>query len=160
VASNDAGEKTYIHSADLWRGDGSLIFHGKNVQPLYFNSDGSVKNLNCDANATFSFTVQRGAGPQNSGKSGQFTDRSDPNQNYTYTCDLYQNNIYQTWQSSKGGVLKEVGVNFGALNTTTALQVGVYNFSSNSDFLTPCKFFACLEQIQSNLLSRPLPKSL
>jgi hypothetical protein len=139
VANNAAGESTYIHSADLWRGDGSLILHGKNVQPLYFNDDGSVKNLNCNIGATFPITIQRGAGSQNDGKSKQFTDQSDPNQEYTYKCDLNQRNLYQTWQSSKSGVLKEVGVNFGALNTTTAIQLGVYNFSSNIDFVTPCQ---------------------
>jgi hypothetical protein len=143
VASNDAGEKTYIHSTDLWRGDSSIILHGKNLQPLYFNDDGSVKNLDCDANATFKFTIQRGDGPQNSGKSGYFTDRSDPDQNYTFTCDLYQSNIYQTWQNSKSGILKEVGVNFGAINTTTPIRVSLYNFTSNSDFLSPGMFFVC-----------------
>jgi hypothetical protein len=142
IASNDAGEKTYVHSADLWRGDGTLKLHGKNIQPLQFNNDGSLKNLDCNADSEFTFTISKGAGEQNTGKSTTFTDRSDPNRSYTYTCDLYKNNFYQTWQNSKGGVMKEVGVNLGALNTTTDLQLGLYNFTSNSDFLTPCKCHA------------------
>lgn len=153
VASNDAGEKTYIHSADLWRGDGTLRLHGKNVQPLYFNDDGSFQDLDCSPNRTFSFTVSKGAGPDSSGKSPSFTDGSDPNQLYTYTCDLYEYNFYQTWQSSKGGMLKEVGVNLGALNTTTPIQLGIYNFTSNSDFLTPCKhMWTCLVELLLTLL--------
>jgi hypothetical protein len=140
IASNDVGEKTYVHSADLWRGDGTLNLHGKNVQPLQFNSDGSLKNLDCSVDSEFTFSITKGAGELNTGKSLEFTDKSDPNQLYTYTCDLYENNVYQTWQSSKSGVLKEVGVNLGALNTTTDLQLGVYNFTANSDFLTPCQF--------------------
>lgn len=135
VASNDEGAKTYVHSADLWRGDGSIILHGKNVQPLQFNSDGSLKNYDCNVDSEFYFSISKGKGPQSTGKT--FTDRSDPNQLYTYTCDLYENSYYQTWQSSKGGMLKEVGVNLGALNTTTVIQLGVYNFTSNSDFLKP-----------------------
>ncbi|KAF2671324.1 hypothetical protein BT63DRAFT_453725 [Microthyrium microscopicum] len=149
VASNSAGEKTYIHSADLWRGDGSIMLHGKNLQPLEFNADGSVKKLNCDPEASWKFSVRKGDGPQNSGKSVLFTDRSDPLQNYTYTCDLYINNVYQTWQSSKAGLLTEVGINMGALNTTTPFQIGLYTYNSNKDFLTPSVRF-------NNLYNRTL----
>lgn len=140
VTTNSAGEQNFVVAADLWNGDGTLKLHGKNLQPLYFNEDGSVKDLNCDPSAEFNFTITQGAGAQNKGKSPTFTDGSDPNQNYTYTCDLSRNAVYQTWQSSKSGILEEVGVNLGALNSTPSIQLSVYKFSANSDFLTPCKF--------------------
>lgn len=139
VTNNSAGEKNYVAAADLWNGDGTLKLHGKNLQPLYFNDDGSLKDLNCDPSAVFNFSIQQGTGVENSGKSAAFTDRSDPDQNYTFNCDLSRNAFYQTWQNSKTGLLKEVGVNLGAQNTTTPILLGVYTFSANSDFLTPCK---------------------
>jgi len=94
IASNDAGEKTYIVTADLWRGDGSLKYYSKNVQLLNFNTDGIVQNLNYDFSKEFNFTIFKGAGTANTGKT--FTDRSDPIQKYNYTCDLYKSNFYQT----------------------------------------------------------------
>ncbi|QDS73458.1 hypothetical protein FKW77_008906 [Venturia effusa] len=147
ATTNSAGEKNYIAAADLWDGDGTLRLHGKNLQPLYFNDDGSLKDLNCDPSAVFNFSIARGAGVENSGKSASFTDGSDPNQNYTFGCDLSRNNFYQTWQNSKSGVLKEVGVNLGAQNTTTPILLGVYAYKSNSDFLTPSVKFENLYNI-------------
>lgn len=139
VTRNSVGEENFVVAADLWNGDGTLKYHGKNLQPLDFNDDGSLKDLNCDPSAEFNFSIPRGVGVENSGKSTAFTDRSDPDQDYDYSCDLSRNAFYQTWQSSKSGTLKEVGVNFGAQNTTTPIQLGVYAFKANSDFLTPCK---------------------
>jgi hypothetical protein len=150
VTSNSAREQNFVVAADLWNGDGTLKLHGKNLQPLHFNKDGSLKNLNCDVSAMFNFSIQQGTGIKNSGKSTMFTDRSDPDQNYTYTCDLSRNSFYQTWQSSKSGSLKEVGVNLGALNTTTPIQLGIYKFNANSDFLTPCKSYLLQEKMVAN----------
>lgn len=169
VTSNSAGEKNYVAAADLWNGDGTLRLHGKNLQPLSFNDDGSLDDLNCDPSAVFNFSIQRGAGAENSGRSTAFTDQSDPDQRYTYSCDLSRNAFYQTWQNSKTGLLKQVGVNLGAQNTTTPILLGIYTFKANSDFLTPCmSLFLSVNQFRIpmfislilTLTSRPFPKSL
>ncbi|KAF2151532.1 glycoside hydrolase family 43 protein, partial [Myriangium duriaei CBS 260.36] len=105
-------------------------FSGHIFQPLKFNADGSVQDLNCASTASFSVSVPSGNSPTPSGAATHAADASPPLAAYTAVCDSDQWNLFQTWQSSKAGTLKSVAVNIAASVQTIPLTLTVFKYSN------------------------------
>ncbi|KAL9062784.1 MAG: hypothetical protein Q9157_008634 [Trypethelium eluteriae] len=136
------GMATYLHQADLFSTAPLTGIrtgaHGHQFQVLDFNTDSSVVDLDCSEDRTFSASFLRGNTSNPSGNAIFATDSSGELAAYTQECGIPTNALYQTWQSSSTGVLREVGFNLaGAPRTDAALAVTVFRFQENADFFTP-----------------------
>ncbi|KAJ5924984.1 hypothetical protein N7454_007623 [Penicillium verhagenii] len=166
-------ETTYVWHGTSVPGGPRTGFGGHVFQPLVFNKDGSIQDLNCSPEATFEVDLTPGEGATASGLASQSTDKSPdlasvsplqpipirrkaiPNiPQYTTVCDSDQYILYQTWTAERTGLLESVSVNIAATTQTTALEVTVFNFSSINALLEPGYTFNTLGQrsfLPSNL---------
>jgi len=126
----------------------TLLWHGTSVpggprigwsghvfQPLSFNADGSVKDLDCSVSAKFDVEVPKGNSSQPC--PGPVTDSSPQLADYYPVCDISSYKLYQTWVSSKTGLLKNVTVNIAAGAQTTNLTMRIFNFTTINDLVAP-----------------------
>lgn len=144
LPSSSGGQTTYLHQADTFSDAPAAItgirtgIHGHDFQPLSFNSDGSVQNIDCEAGRQKVVTLAPGNSTATAGRELTATDGSEETTTpYTVVCDLPQYQLYQTWASSKSGSLTEVGVNMAADIATGNLSVTVFRYDNNTNFFTP-----------------------
>jgi len=131
---------TYVWHSTSVPGGPRTAFGGHIFQPLVFNdTDGSVADLNCAADARFPITFQKGTQPIPStilttGK----VDASPPRAAYDYVCDSDRFDLFQTWRATHTGVLKRVHVNVARGAQTVPLQLVVFdNFTSLAQLVSP-----------------------
>ncbi|POS79447.1 glycosyl hydrolase family 43 protein [Diaporthe helianthi] len=131
-------ETTFVLHATSVPGGPRISFSGHFFQPLRFNDDGSVQDLDCTPGAQFTVPLALGAGEPDSGALTSATDMSPRFADYSPVCDTdtFQS-VYQTWISSKAGTLNSVSVNLAAGGQTTGIMVKVFRFSSVADLQAP-----------------------
>ncbi|EME79156.1 glycoside hydrolase family 43 protein [Pseudocercospora fijiensis CIRAD86] len=126
---------TYVWHATSVPGGPRTGFGGHIFQPLVFNADGSVQDLDCSDNAEFPVTFTKGTATIASSSAG---DGSPAKAAYSPICDSDTFHLYQTWRAAKSGTIKSVAVNIaGAKVQTVPLALTVFKFSSHSDLLAP-----------------------
>ncbi|KAL2074477.1 hypothetical protein VTL71DRAFT_8255 [Oculimacula yallundae] len=139
----DGGPSTYIHSADLFRtapiSGTRTAAHGHQFQKLEFNTDGSLKDLDCSLakSVTVSLIPGTGVPDTKNGRAISATDGSGETGFYSVSCNLPSSQLYQTWESSKSGNLTEVGINMAGTALTSALTVIVFRYDNDTNFFTP-----------------------
>lgn len=132
------GATTYVWHSTSVPGGPRTGFGGHVFQPLVFNADGSVEDLNCAADASFGpVTFTLGNGTAGSGNLTAATDGSPAIAEYDYVCDSTLFSLFQTWTSSKSGTLESVAVNLAAATQTIPLILTVFKFSSLADLVSP-----------------------
>lgn len=160
IPSVSGGNSTYLLSADSYSSSphaSSADTHGYNIFTLSFNSDGSIQPLSCDP--TFQYTVEGPSGTINGslGAYAQATDKAPNKGDYiaandfvrspiprrcSYTfADRFQPyaNYYQTWVSTKSGVLKTIGINLASPpNPTFNMTIQVFRYPDETTLLSPC----------------------
>ena len=136
--TNPKNDKTTFvwHSTSV-PGGPRIGFGGHIFQTLYFNADGSVQDLNCEVDATFSVQFTLGKGNVASGMASTATDSSPAIAAYSAVCDSDQFTLFQTWTASKSGALKEVAVNIAKSVQTVPLTLNVFKFGQISDLVSP-----------------------
>lgn len=130
-------QTTYVWHGTSVPGGPRTGFGGHIFQPLVFNADGSVQDLNCAANAAFPVTFAPGTAAAVKGNATSATDKSPANATYTTVCDSDQWSLYQMWTASKSGTLKSVSVNIAASVQTVPLSLNVFKFSNISALTMP-----------------------
>lgn len=110
---------------------------GHIFQPLTFNSDGSVADLNCAADATFTVPYTPGSPPVTIGAALKAGDQTPANAVYSPDCGLDSFSYIQTWTASKTGTLKSVSVNVARGSQTVPLSLTVFNFTSYAQLTQP-----------------------
>ena len=133
----DNNMETYVWHSTSVPGGPRVGFGGHIFQPLHFNSDGSVQDLNCANDATFSVPFTLGTGTTAVGNASTATDGSPAIAAYSAVCDSDQFILFQTWTASKSGALKEVAVNIAKSVQTVPLTLNVFKFDSISDLISP-----------------------
>lgn len=136
------GATNYLHQADLFSTapltGTRTAAHGHQFQVLNFNPDGSVQELDCSSQKSVSIPITPGNVVNGTGLAVTATDSSgQPNVAYTPECLLPTYQLYQTWTSSKGGNLVEVGINVAGDRPTGNLTVTVFRYQNNTNFYTP-----------------------
>lgn len=115
-----------------------VSFSGHFFQPMRFNDDGSVQDLDCTAGAQFTVPLTLGAGEPDSGALTTATDMSPRFADYSPVCDTDRfQSVIQTWTNSKAGTLNSVSVNLAAGGQSTGIMVKVFRFSNVSDLQAP-----------------------
>ncbi|KAJ4395796.1 hypothetical protein N0V93_000010 [Gnomoniopsis smithogilvyi] len=131
-------QTTYVWHATTTPGGPRISFSGHFFQPLRFNADGSVQDLDCSAGVedTASFLV--GDGTPDVGALTTATDATPRFADYQTVCDtdLFQR-VIQTWTNSKAGLLSSVTVNLAAGGQTSGVQVVVFRFTDLADLVSP-----------------------
>ncbi|KAK4550273.1 hypothetical protein LTR36_003240 [Oleoguttula mirabilis] len=113
-------------------------FGGHIFQPLRFGADGSVEDLDCSPDATFSVDFARGSGAVAIGAAITAGDATPPLAVYTPVCDSDQFDLFQTWTASKAGLLESVSVNIAAAGVQAVpLALTVFKFASLADLVAP-----------------------
>ena len=137
------GSASYIHTADLFRTapltGTRTAAHGHQLQRLEFNTDGSLKDLDCSLSKSVTVSVAQGTGVPDSkmGRAVSATDGSGETGSYSVSCNLLSQQLYQTWKSSKSGSLTEVGVNIAGLAPTGNLTITIFRYDNDTNFFTP-----------------------
>lgn len=131
-------ETTYVWHATSVPGGPRVSFSGHFFQPLRFNEDGSVQDLDCTPDAQFTVPLALGAGDSDSGPLTTAADLSPRFADYSPVCDTdtFQS-VIQTWTNSKSGTLSSVSVNLAAGGQATGIMVKVFRFSNVTDLLAP-----------------------
>lgn len=131
-------ETTYVWHATSVPGGPRVSFSGHFFQPMRFNDDGSVQDLDCTPGAQFTVPLTLGAGDADSGALTTAADLSPRFADYQPVCDtdLFQT-VIQTWTNSKAGTLSSVSVNLAAGGQATGVMVKVFRFSNVSDLQAP-----------------------
>jgi hypothetical protein len=111
--------------------------HGHQFQALNFNADGSVQDLDCSSKKQFIVPIISGNVTSITGRAVSATDSSGEAGPFKVICDLPYNSLYQTWASSKTGILSEVGVNIAGDAPTANLSITIFRYQNNSNFFTP-----------------------
>ncbi|KAL8277380.1 hypothetical protein RQP46_010220 [Phenoliferia psychrophenolica] len=130
-----SGGTTYLASMDRWVGGNNEAQHGIGMQPLYFNRDGSVKDLDCSSEAEFSFQIPSDSTGTRVAKA--VTDSSALISDYSVVCDIGKNQVTQTWLNTKTGTLKEVGVNMAITLQDVPMTATIFKYENNTNFFTP-----------------------
>lgn len=131
-------ETTFVWHSTSVPGGPRTGFGGHIFQPLVFNPDGSVQDLDCSANAEFPVTFTKGTATISSGPASSASDGSPAAAAYSPVCDSDSFDLFQTWQASKAGTIQSVSVNIaGAKVQTIPLALAVFKFSSYSDLFAP-----------------------
>lgn len=138
LPSPNNGSAVYLHQADLFSTapitGTRTAAHAHNFQPLSFNADGSITDLNCSPNAKFTTPII----PGKTSYSGlNATDGSGELEAYKPTCNLPAHQLYQTWTSSKSGTLKKVGINIASAAPTSNLTLTLFRYPNNSALISP-----------------------
>ncbi|KAL1889757.1 hypothetical protein Sste5346_008745 [Sporothrix stenoceras] len=132
------GEVTYVWHSTTVPGGVRVGFSGHIFQPLQFNDDGSVQDLDCSPKKQWQVPYTPGVGAVATGKLTEATDASPRFANYHPVCDSDRiASLYQTWTNSKTGVLREVAINVAAGYNQADFQVNVFAFSNLSDLVAP-----------------------
>lgn len=131
-------ETTYVWHATSVPGGPRVSFSGHFFQPLQFNDDGSVKDLDCTPGAQFTVPLALGDGDPDSGALTTAADLSPRFADYRPVCDsdIFQA-VIQTWTNSKTGTLNSVSVNIAAGGQATGIMVKVFRFSNVTDLQAP-----------------------
>ncbi|RDW89646.1 hypothetical protein BP6252_01678 [Coleophoma cylindrospora] len=144
LPSSSGGPTTYLHQADTFGDSPGAItgirtgIHGHDFQPLSFNWDGSVQDIDCTVGTQKVISLAPGNSTATEGTVLAATDGSgETDQAYQVVCDLPQNQLYQTWASSASGSLTSVGFNMAANSASGNLSVTVFRYSNNTNFFTP-----------------------
>jgi len=132
-------QSTYIWHSTSVPGGPRVGFSGHIFQPLQFNGDGSVQDLNCAADASYNVNVPQGSGTIEAGVATTATDASPALAAYSAVCDSDLFTLYQTWTASKSGTLTEVAVNIAAIpaQQLVPLTMNVFRFSSLAALVLP-----------------------
>ncbi|KAJ5032416.1 uncharacterized protein L3040_009021 [Drepanopeziza brunnea f. sp. 'multigermtubi'] len=109
--------------------------------PLSFASDGSIEPIDCSANKTFTIDAPPATAPfpRIGGRAVNATDGSgNYGAYYSETGLITKRFLYQTWTSSKSGMLTEVGVNL-ALNAPAPnpITIVVFSYPDEATLLSP-----------------------
>ncbi|KAK4047816.1 hypothetical protein OIV83_005159 [Microbotryomycetes sp. JL201] len=140
--SNDSKKATYLYQADLF-----------STTPI-----SGVKDIDCSAKQ-YKFTIPAAAGaPAPNGRALSATDGSGEEARYLPSSDIPGSTFYQTWQSSKGGTLQEVGVNAAALLPSANLTVTVFRNKNKDDIYKPFFKWETLTTTKAGLTTT-LPES-
>ncbi|KAG8629731.1 hypothetical protein KVT40_001350 [Elsinoe batatas] len=108
------------------------------ASPLSFNSDGSAKPLNCQADAKFSVPYTPGKVAVTGGAVQAAVDATPADATYKAVCDSDQWDLFQTWRASKDGNLKSVSINVARGVQTVPLSLTVFNnFTSYTQLTQP-----------------------
>ncbi|KAK4056108.1 hypothetical protein OIO90_002839 [Microbotryomycetes sp. JL221] len=139
--STDSKKATYLYQADLFStspvSSSTTAAHGHGFWVLDFNSDGSVKDIDCNAKQ-YKFTIPAAAAaPAPSGRALSATDGSGEKGRYLPSSDIPGSTYFQTWTSSKGGNLQEIGVNVAALAPLANLTITVFRYKNKNDIFNP-----------------------
>ncbi|KAI3399609.1 hypothetical protein diail_6248 [Diaporthe ilicicola] len=131
-------ETTYVWHATSVPGGPRISFSGHFFQPLQFNDDGSVRDLDCTPGAQFTVPLTLGDGNPDSGALTTAADLSPRFADYRPVCDsdIFQA-VIQTWTNSKAGTLNSVSVNIAAGGQATGFFVQVFRFSNVTDLQSP-----------------------
>ncbi|KAA8567505.1 hypothetical protein EYC84_007981 [Monilinia fructicola] len=150
IPSSTGGEAVYIHQADI-QATAPLAGprnaqHGHQFQILNFNSDGSIKDLNCSASLTSivklpttnTTAVQVPSTKTNDGLAMNAAIGSgNHHQDYYLNCSLPQYSLFQTFTSSKTGNLTTVGVNLAGGGPTGNVTLTVFRYTNATALLSP-----------------------
>ena len=132
------GQTSYVWHSTSVPGGPRTGFGGHIFQPLVFNSDNSVQDLNCAADASFTVTFPKGTnGSVATGKATSAANLTPLRAQYDYVCDSDSFILYQTFVAAKTGTLKEVAVNIAASVQTTNLTINVFKYSNTTALLSP-----------------------
>ncbi|EMD00452.1 hypothetical protein BAUCODRAFT_152944 [Baudoinia panamericana UAMH 10762] len=137
LVNPSTGQTTYIWHSTSVPGGPRVGFGGHIFQPLQFNGDGSVQDLNCAAKAQFTVDFQAGNGTVASGNATMAGQATPLSAEYDYVCDSDQFVLYQTWTAAKAGTISSVSVNIAASVQTVPLSLTVFRFDSYSDLIAP-----------------------
>ncbi|KUJ20909.1 Arabinanase/levansucrase/invertase [Mollisia scopiformis] len=134
------GLTSYLHIADLvatapLTGTRTAA-HGHQIQLLNFNADGSLQDLDCSLSKSVGVTFIPGTNVSTTGLATSATDSSEAGA-YSPSCNLPQFQLYQTWASSKTGILSEVGVNLAGDFPTGNTTITIFRYQNNTNFFTP-----------------------
>ena len=135
--STGGNETTYVWHGTSVPGGPRTGFSGHIFQPLHFNADGSVQDLNCNTDAEFSVAFTSGTGASATGLATESVDASPSNGTYSSVCDSDLWTLYQTWTASQTGTLRQVSVNIAASYQNTPLTLNVFKFSNLSALESP-----------------------
>lgn len=147
-------ETSYVWHSTSVPGGPRTGFGGHIFQPLKFNEDGSVQELDCTADAKFTVPLTLGSGSVATGNATDCVDGTPRDavvstcrrtglilvltaSQYTPVCDSDQFDLYQTWKVSKNGTLKSVAVNIARSVQTVPLALTVFKFDSYDDLIMP-----------------------
>lgn len=144
------GKTSYVWHSTSVPGGPRVGFGGHIFQPLQFNADGSVQDLNCASDAAFSVPFTLGTGTGASGMASTSTDGSPAVAAYSAVCDSDQFILHQTWTASKSGALKEVSVNIAKSVQTVPLTLNVFKFGELSDLIGPEYKYTLLGSASTN----------
>lgn len=128
---------TYVWHSSTVPGGPRTAWAGHIFQPLEFNADGSLQNLDCSSDATFTVPFTPGTGAPHAGRAVIATDGTPRFAAYEPVCDSDTFvTLHQTWRSSKSGTLKEVAVNLAQGDQSTKFQILVYRFSTVEELMS------------------------
>ncbi|EME38324.1 glycoside hydrolase family 43 protein [Dothistroma septosporum NZE10] len=128
---------SYVWHSTTVPGGPRVGFSGHIFQPLKFNPDGSVQDLDCSAGATFQVPFTAGSGAVATGNATKAIDGTPRDVVYTPVCDSDQSDLFQTWKASKSGTLRNVFVNIARSVQTVPLALTVFKFDSYDDLIAP-----------------------
>ncbi|KAF3760895.1 hypothetical protein M406DRAFT_73354 [Cryphonectria parasitica EP155] len=120
-------ETTYVWHATTTPGGPRISFSGHFFQPLRFNEDGSVQDLDCSADAHYTVPFTLGDGAVDTGALTEATDLSP--------------RFANTWTNSKDGTLTSATVNIAAGNQSVDVEIVVFRFSTLMDLVAPSYTF-------------------
>ncbi|CAJ2500892.1 Uu.00g037450.m01.CDS01 [Anthostomella pinea] len=133
-----SGEVTEVWHSTSVPGGPRVGFGGHIFQPLTFNSDGSVEDLDCAATAKFEVNFQEGTQEVATGAATMAGDKTPLDAAYTPVCDSDSFDLFQTWTASQSGTLTNVSVNIaGAGIQAVPLTLTVFKFDSYADLIAP-----------------------
>lgn len=121
---------SYVWHSTSVPGGPRVGFGGHVFQPLDFDQDGSVKDLNCSNDAEWDVKFAPGTGTTSSGVAFTATNGSPAAADYQTVCDSGLFTLYQTWTASKTGILKSLSINVAKSVQTANLTIPVFKISS------------------------------
>jgi Glycosyl hydrolases family 43 len=132
-----SGQTNYVWHSTTVPGGRKAGFSGHIFQPLQFNSDNSVKDLDCSDRRAWKVPFLRGSGSIDSGLAATAADSSPIVADYHPVCDSDRFILYQTWTASQSGYLKEVSINIAKSGQELPLMLKVFSFTSLDDLVSP-----------------------
>jgi hypothetical protein len=118
-------------------GDPRVGFSGHIYQPLEFNADGSVQDLDCSIDAEFTVALSKSNSTTATGNATEAVDASPALAVYSPVCDSDFFTLYQTWPATQDGTIESVSLNVARGHQEAALSLTLFKFSSHEDLLTP-----------------------
>lgn len=138
LANPLTGENSYVWHSTSVPGGPRVGFSGHIFQPLVFNDDDSVQDLDCAHTTEFPVTFAAGSTPATTGAALTAGDATPPLAPYHTVCDSDHWILYQTWTASKSGTLTSVSVNVAKSVQTVPLALVVFNnFTSATELVSP-----------------------